>query len=47
MEVARRVSREVLLWRRLSARPYMVRMSGDFLPKLCVVTSTRQSVWKL
>lgn len=47
MEVAREVSREMLLWRRLSAIPYVVRMSGDFLPKLCVVTGTRPSVWKL
>lgn len=27
--------------------PYMVRVSGDFLPKLCVVTSARMSVCKL
>ena len=27
--------------------PYMVRVSGDFLPKLCVLTSARMSVCKL
>ena len=27
--------------------PYKVRVSGDFLPKLCVVTSARMSVCKL
>jgi hypothetical protein len=27
--------------------PHMVRVSGDFLPKLCVVTSSRLSVCKL
>jgi hypothetical protein len=29
------------------SNPHIVRLSGDFLPKLCVVTSSRLSVCKL